>query len=34
MHQEIWPAAFILLALGLWFIWQAWLQRTGTIETP
>lgn len=27
VHQEIWPAFFILCALGLWCLWLLWINR-------
>ena len=27
VHQEIWPAFFILCALGLWCLWLLWISR-------
>jgi exosortase H (IPTLxxWG-CTERM-specific) len=27
VHQEIWPAFFILCALGLWGLWLLWIGR-------
>jgi exosortase/archaeosortase family protein len=29
LHQEWWPAAFIVIALLLWWVWLNWVQQAG-----
>ena len=30
MHEDVWQAAFIVLAIVLWAIWVQWATRPGT----